>query len=121
MEESSNTTKWQILYIYQWRYITNESSIVNVLSLKDVTNIPGVHVTMDTLKEKAMLLHLPEAKKMKFSKCDEGLYFYDTSSNNNENKYEVNECSKKCQRQVSLLTTIEENKIIFTRANGIAI
>ena len=93
----------------------NEGSIANVLSLKDITNIPGVHVTMDTLKEKAMLVHLLEGKKKKFRECDEGLYFYDTSSNNNKNKYKVNKYSKKCQRQGSLFTTIEENKIMFTK------
>ena len=32
----------------------NDNSLATILSLKDVSNNPGVHVTMDTLKDKAM-------------------------------------------------------------------
>ena len=46
--------------------------------LKHVAAIPGVFVTMDTCKEKAMIVHLPNGNEIKFSEYVDGLYYYHT-------------------------------------------
>ena len=61
-----------------------EDSLARVLSLKDVSNIKGVYVTMDTRAEKSILVHLSDKKVLNFLECDSGLYFYDTRNNNNK-------------------------------------
>ena len=66
----------------------NEDSLVNVLSFKQVSEIPGAKITTDTSKEDAFTVHLKDGKEMKF-KCSEGLYYYDTNSNN-QSKSKVN-------------------------------
>ena len=66
----------------------NKNSMANVLSFKQVSEIPGAKITTDTSKEDAFTVHLKDGKEMKF-KCSEGLYYYDTNSNN-QSKSKVN-------------------------------
>ena len=70
----------------------NESSMANILSLKDVTNIDGVRVTMDTDISRSILVQLSSGLTYKFMQSDDGLFYFDTSSpdkhiNNNTNHY----------------------------------
>ena len=57
------------------------NSLATVLSLKDVNNITGVHVTMNTLIEKSMSVILGDGVVFKFNKCGLVLYYYDIASN----------------------------------------
>ena len=41
------------------------TSLTNILSMKDVQNIPGICITMDTLEESAMLIHLSDKNVLK--------------------------------------------------------
>jgi len=55
----------------------NEDSMANILAFADVAFIPGVKITMDTKKERAMnVLGLV----INFIECSQGLYFFDTSN-----------------------------------------
>ena len=59
----------------------NKDSLANVLSFKQVSEISGVKITTDTSKEDVFTIHRSNGMEMKF-KCNEGLYYYDTNSNN---------------------------------------
>jgi hypothetical protein len=85
----------------------NESSLANILSLKDVASIPGIKITMDTSKERAIYVHLDgkDAEEIKFSECNDGLYYYDVSASNN---------IKTTVNNYSFLSTVANNKRIFT-------
>ena len=61
-----------------------EDSLATVLFIKDVANIKGVYVTMDTRAEKFISVHLGDGKVLKFLECNSGLYFYDTCNNNDK-------------------------------------
>ena len=43
------------LNLFPMTVYLNPSSMANILSLRDVSNIPGVHVTMDTAAAKCMI------------------------------------------------------------------
>ena len=85
----------------------NKDSLANVLSFKQVTEIPDVKITTDTSKEEAFTICLKNRIEMKF-KCNEGLYYYDTNSNNHS-KSKVNNYG------VNLLITVANNKLFFTK------
>ena len=44
--------------------------------MKDVQNIMGIRITMDTLEKSAMLIHLSNGNVLKFQECNDGLYYY---------------------------------------------
>ena len=50
--------------------------LANILSMKDVRNMPGIRITMDTLEESAMLIHFSDGNVLKFQKCNDGIYYY---------------------------------------------
>ena len=56
----------------------NGGSMVNILSLKDVSN--KFRVTMDTTVEHSMNVHLSDHHVLKFKQCGDGLHFLDTST-----------------------------------------
>ena len=87
----------------------NPASIANILSLTDVANLPGARVTMDTERERAIVLHF-DGSDFKFKECHDGLYFLDTSitSNLNHNNAITNYLS-------CLLQTVQQNKSVFTK------
>ena len=58
----------------------NKDSLANVLSFKQVSELPGVNITTDTSKEDTLTVHLKDGNEMKF-KCNEGTYYYDTNIN----------------------------------------
>ena len=67
--------------------------MANVLSFKQVFEIPVVKVTTYTSKENTLTVHLKNWMEIKF-KCNDGLYYYDTNINYNSklkvNNYGVN-------------------------------
>ena len=85
----------------------NKASMANVLSFKQVSEIPAAKVTTHTSKEEAFTICLKNGIEMKF-KCNEGLYYYDTDSNNHS-KSKVNNYG------VNLLITVANNKLFFTK------
>eukprot|EP00957_Ditylum_brightwellii_P029862 2259264-Ditylum_brightwellii.AAC.1 len=54
--------------------------MATVLSLSDVASLDGVHLTMNTLEERAILVHLDDDKVIKFKECDDGFYYFDTAA-----------------------------------------
>ena len=53
----------------------------NILSLKDVTSIPGVQITMDSYKERAIVVEHGD-KTIKFKALCDGIYYHDVGSDN---------------------------------------
>ena len=62
-------------------------------------------MTTDTSKEDTLTVHLKDGKEINF-KCNEGLYHYDTNSNNHSK-------TKGDNYGVNLLNTIANNKLFF--------
>jgi hypothetical protein len=83
----------------------NGGSMANILSMKDVVSLPSVKVTMDSMKERALLVEFQE-RVYKFQECANGLYYYDTN-NSDKPKPEVT--------NYSCLQTVKDNKEYFTR------
>ena len=80
--------------------------MTNILSMKDIVSLPGVQVTFDSLKERAMLVHYKD-EVYKFKECAEGLYYYDTvNSKPNKSKSDVT--------SYSFLETVKDNKEHYT-------
>ena len=52
----------------------NIDSMVTILSLKDFTDMTGVHVTLDTARDREIILRLEIQKNYIFNKYDEGIY-----------------------------------------------
>ena len=78
----------------------NENSLANILSLSEVRK--KCHVTMDTDKEAAMIVHKKDGTTMKFVEFATGLYFYDIDAN----KSTVND--------YYFVETVAANKTMFT-------
>ena len=87
----------------------NPKSLANILSLSDVANLPEARITMDTALDRSILLHY-DTQVFKFCECDDGLYYYDTSSVNHSNPLLTN-----YSLPVSLAQSVSVNKSSFTR------
>ena len=57
----------------------NTHSMAIILAFKGVASIPGVLITMDASNERVILVHW-NGNLIKFTECDDGLYFSDTSA-----------------------------------------
>ena len=67
----------------------NDNSLVDVLSMKDVLQIPDLYVTMDSGRENAIFVHFKK-RVFRFKEVPEGLYLFDgkinsTVANNSTN------------------------------------
>ena len=91
----------------------NKNSMDNILSFKEVTDIPGVRITTDTEKERAMELSLGNGRTLKFKECESGLYFHDTEKETN-NVEEINNINGDVI-DYSYLQTVQENKNFLTK------
>ena len=74
-----DVTKEAELLLFPMKVHFNEKSIANVLSFKNLSEIPGVHITTDTRVERAFFVHIGD-KTLKFSSCSDGLYYFDMNS-----------------------------------------
>ena len=101
-------TKLGILKFLPLSVHVNESSMANILAVSDVAAIDGVRLTMDSEQEKSISVHLPDGMVYSFLQNDDGLYFFDTSNPGNHIKSSSN--------HYSFLSTVAENKQIFTRS-----
>ena len=77
-----------------------KDGIANILSLSEVNNI--YQVTMDTSKEKTMIVHISKNKVLVFKEIGNGFYYHDIAGNVVENdKYEY-DCT--------FLSTVNKNE-----------
>ena len=89
-------------------------SLGNIVSLRDVANIPNVTITMDTSKERAITVKMGPYKEFKFLECPDGLYHYDTSITR-ENLSKTKSAFTPYSNSYSLATTVADNKKYFTK------
>ena len=83
------------------------SAIANILSVSDVANLPNAKLTMDTSEDRAIILHF-NGRKIRFKECVDGLYYWDTTTNNTPKP-------KQSVTNYSLLNTVDSNKCLFTK------
>ena len=88
----------------------NPNSMATILSMRDVANIPGVQICMDTNKERAIFVFF-NGKTIKFQECASGLYFYDTV----EDLAIVTKHISETVIGYSALQTTRENKQLYTK------
>lgn len=55
----------------------NPLFMANILSLSDAAAISGARVTMDSVADRALFVHLDNGKIIKFKECTSGLYYCD--------------------------------------------
>ena len=71
---------------------------------------------MDTSMERAIFVTLPDGRKMKFKECDNGLYYFDAKDEVELPKDKnIKEEVKNYSNEVNLLSTVAENKSLFSR------
>ena len=63
------------LLILPMKVHINESSMENILSFLEVANITGVHIKMDTGKEKVINVYIEDGKIIHFKAFTEGLLY----------------------------------------------
>ena len=83
-------------------------SMENIIALKDIASVQGVQVTMDTDKERAMIVHY-KGEDYKFREFSSGLYVYNMNVPS-KTKSTVKKYSLSC------LNMVAENKKHFTVA-----
>ena len=65
------------LLLFPLKFHINESSMANILSFAEVSNIAGVHIKMDTSKEKLINVHIKNEKIIHFKVYAEDLFCAD--------------------------------------------
>ena len=93
-----------------------EESLANIISFRDIANIPGVKITMDTTKERAITVMMANGSEYKFNECPDGLYYYDTAKKS-EGYYNK---TKPILTPYSFAMTVNENKSFFTKREVMA-
>ena len=58
---------------------SNTESVANIPAIKDADSIPGVHISMDSRKEHAIIVECHN-RIIKFQECNDGLYYYYTAN-----------------------------------------
>ena len=87
-----------------WLVWYNTDSLANILSLSDVTK--KCRVTMDSAKEKALVVHKQDRSTMKFTRYENCFYYYNATKKKDKTKQEVD--------VYSFLSTVRANKTNFT-------
>ena len=88
----------------------DEGSMATIVSMKDVANVTGVCVHMDTDIERAIKIFY-KGKVIKFKECADGLYFFDTEGHEGV-QHKNNKTEILCY---SALQTTRENKLQYTK------
>ena len=57
----------------------NSDSMANNIDIKDFASIPGVHISMDSRNEIAVIVEYHN-QIIKFQECCNGLYYYETAN-----------------------------------------
>ena len=93
-------------------------SLANIIALRDVANIPGVVIKMDTSKERAITVEMGPHKSFKFLECPDGLYHYNTNvfgEYDHKPKTSFIPYLHSNSNSYTLAMTVEENKSYFTK------
>lgn len=95
------------------------SSIATILSMKDIANIPGVRIKMDTALDRTIFVEY-KGKSYKFKECDDGLYYLDVTDKFGHtlttNKNQVEEYSYLPDLgECSFLQTVNEKQSQYTK------
>ena len=92
----------------------NENSLATILAFSEVASLPGINITMNSNKERAILVHMMDSKKvLKFKECSSGLYYYN-SANPHEHEFVVDKLNYTLP--YSFLQTTNSNKEFLTPA-----
>ena len=85
--------------------------MATILYFKGVTSILVMRITMDTANEISIILHW-SGNLVKFTECDDGLYFFDTATPEDHCVAEdsKNNATNKSFNNYSMLNTISKNK-----------
>ena len=95
------------LNLFPMKVHVNSASMANILSLKEVGDIHGVRVTMDTSQERAIHVHVEESGlTYMFLEGPNGLYFFDTTNPDKHIKPTIS--------AYSFLSTVSAQKSNFT-------
>ena len=70
------------LQFFSMKFHFNPDLMATILSLKDVSSLTGVKIAPETSKEWAIIVSLVDGGILKFKSCEEGIYYYDTTTNN---------------------------------------
>ena len=76
-------TKDAELKIFPMRVYVNEDSTANILSMKDLEDVPGLYITYDSRIKRGFLVHY-EDKVYTFEQSKEGLYFLEEQPRSNK-------------------------------------
>ena len=87
----------------------NESSMENILSFSEVAKIVGVHINMDTSKEKVSNVHIQDRSILHFRACADGLFY----TNLDEPSMITNNINTSVN-PYSFLSTVKQNSELFT-------
>ena len=63
------------LLLLPMKFHINESSMVNIISFVEVTNIAGVHINLDTSKGEKINVHIKYKNIIHFKACAEGRFY----------------------------------------------
>mgnify|MGYP003321786822 CR=1 FL=1 len=88
-----------------------EDLLANILSLRNIANMPGVKLTTDSTKERAIQVTLSSGAILKFEECPDSLYHLDAS---NQSSMMSNK-AKSTVTPYSFAMTVAENKRFFLR------
>ena len=61
----------------------NTKSVANILAFHELNALPDAHIKFDGSKEDAFFLMFDSSRVVKFTRCDVGLYFYDSEKKEN--------------------------------------
>ena len=68
------------LLLFPMKFYINESSMPNILYFAEASKIAGVHINMETSREKVINVHIEDGKIIHFKACSEGIFY--TNLNN---------------------------------------
>ena len=71
--------RWHISSFLPMEVNFNPDTMAKILAIMDVVSIPGVHISVDSRKEHAIILEYNN-QIIKFQGCHDGLYCYDTAN-----------------------------------------
>ena len=84
--------------------------MANIVALKDMGDVLGVRITMDSSKERVITVEY-QGKLYKFKECQDGLYYYDTAADNSISGA-TNEYNAPITTYLFLIT-VEDNKYYY--------
>ena len=98
----------------------NKSSLANIISMKKLSEVEGIRITMDSQVEKSIKVTTKEGQVYVFNQEKDGLYSYDMRKKKSNSKVignisNENELKSYSKTNVSFLSTIKKNKKKFTK------